>query len=137
MNRRLRHVGHSTSALAALIAAGCLTACGKPAEPRTCDCLPQPADPAGGAAILDGLRRHVAAVRDGKNPRDVKLVDDDLRFAIVNFCSPCGAWVADRTTIEDLYPLDRLDDAARATCLGLELADGTTVYGNARPRACR
>ena len=39
--------------------------------------------------------------------------------------------------MEDMFPLARLDDAASAVCLGLVLYDGTTVYGNARPPACR
>ena len=39
--------------------------------------------------------------------------------------------------LEEMFPLDRLDDAAGAVCMGLVLRDGTTVYGGTRPRACR
>jgi hypothetical protein len=89
------------------------------------------------AALLARLRRHQRDVAQHRNPRDIKLGDDELRFAIATFCQPCGAWVGDRATMEELFPLRRLDDAAGAVCLGLILHDGTTVYGDARPRACR
>ncbi|MCX5745689.1 MAG: hypothetical protein NT062_24700, partial [Proteobacteria bacterium] len=90
-----------------------------------------------GFVLLDKLRQHQRAVRDGRPGRDVKLIDDELRQATANFCDPCNRWVPDRVTIDELYPLDRIDDAARAVCLGFEFHDGTTVYGAARPRACR
>ncbi len=90
-----------------------------------------------GAALLGKLRRHRQDVEQHKNPRDIKVFDDELRFQISNFCQPCGDWIKDRMTIEDMFPLARLDDAANAVCLGLVLRDGTTVYGDARPRACR
>jgi hypothetical protein len=89
------------------------------------------------AALLGKLRRHRRDVEQHKTPRDIKVFDDELRFEISNFCQPCGDWVQDRMTIEDLFPLGRLDDAAGAVCMGLVLRDGTTVYGDARPRACR
>jgi hypothetical protein len=88
-----------------------------------------------GAALLGKLRRHRRDVEQHKMPRDIKVFDDELRFEISNFCQPCGDWVKDRMTIEELFPLARLDDAADAVCMGLVLRDGTTVYGDARPRA--
>ena len=83
------------------------------------------------------MRRHARLVAAGTPGRDVKLLDDELRSAIAHFCQPCGDWVGDRTRIDALYPLDRLDAATSATCLGLVLGDGTTAWGDARPRACR
>jgi hypothetical protein len=90
-----------------------------------------------GAALLGKLRRHQRDVEQHRTPRDIKVFDDELRFAISNFCQPCGDWVEDRMTIEEMFPLSRLDDAATGICMGLVLRDGTTVYGDARPRACR
>lgn len=90
-----------------------------------------------GAALLGKLRRHQRDVEQHRTPRDIKVFDDELRFAISNFCQPCGDWVEDRMTIEEMFPLSRLDDAASSVCMGLVLRDGTTVYGDARPRACR
>jgi hypothetical protein len=90
-----------------------------------------------GAALLGKLRRHRRDVEQHRTPRDIKVFDDELRFEIANFCQPCGDWVKDRMTIEDLFPLAQLDDAAGSVCLGLVLRDGSTVYGDARPRACR
>lgn len=90
-----------------------------------------------GAVLLGKLRHHRQEVEQHRNPRDIKVFDDELRFQISNFCQPCGDWIKDRMTIEDMFPLARLDDAASAVCLGLVLRDGTTVYGDARPRACR
>jgi len=89
------------------------------------------------AALLGKLRRHRRDVEQHKNPRDIKVFDDELRFEISNFCQPCGDWIQDRMTIEDMFPLARLDDAAGSVCLGLVLRDGTTIYGDARPPACR
>ena len=90
-----------------------------------------------GAALLGKLRHHRQEVEQHRNPRDIKVFDDELRFQISNFCQPCGDWIKDRMTIEDMYPLSQLDDAASSVCLGLVLRDGTTIYGDARPRACR
>jgi len=56
---------------------------------------------------------------------------------VIELCQPCGDWVADRMTMEELFPLERLDQAVRATCMGLVLADGTTAWGTARPQNCR
>jgi hypothetical protein len=95
------------------------------------------AAPFDGAALLAKLREHRNLVLAQRNPRDIKVFDDELRFAIANFCEPCNDWVSDRMTIEELYPLARLDDATRAVCLGLVLRDGTTLYGDARPQNCR
>jgi hypothetical protein len=90
-----------------------------------------------GAALLGKLRHHRQEVEQHRNPRDIKVFDDELRFQISNFCQPCGDWIQDRMTMENMFPLARLDDAAGAVCLGLVLRDGTTIYGDARPRACR
>jgi hypothetical protein len=122
------------------------TACrDKPVDDGVCHCTPgnvsrtKQSDGTylDGAALLGKLRRHQRDVEQHRNPRDIKVFDDELRFEISNFCQPCGDWVKDRMTIEDLFPLQRLDDAAGSVCLGLVLRDGTTVYGDARPRACR
>ena len=88
-----------------------------------------------GESLVAALRRHRQDVTLGRPPRDIKLTDDQLRFAIIDFCQPCGGWVDDRMTMEAMFPLDRLDDATSAVCMGLVLRDGTTVYGSARP--CR
>lgn len=93
--------------------------------------------PMTGVSLLGRLRRHASDVALGKNARDIKVIDDQLRFAIIDFCQPCAAWVGDRLTIEQMFPVAHLDDAASAVCMGLILRDGTTVYGDARPRACR
>lgn len=90
-----------------------------------------------GAALLGKLRRHRRDVEQRKNPRDIKVFDDELRFEIASFCQPCSEWIEDRMTIEQLFPLARLDDAVDSVCLGLVLRDGTTAWGDARPRACR
>jgi hypothetical protein len=90
-----------------------------------------------GTALLGKLRRHRRDVEQHRNPRDIKVFDDELRLELSNFCQPCGDWVQDRMTIDELFPLQRLDDAAGAVCMGLVLRDATTVYGDARPRACR
>jgi hypothetical protein len=122
-------------------------ACGKaPVEDRVCRCTPGnvaitrgrlEARPMDGEALLAALRRHARDVQLGKNARAIKVVDDELRFSIASFCQPCGTWVKDTMRIEDMFPLDRLNDAAGAVCLGLVLHDGTTAYGDARPAACR
>jgi len=133
----------ATLALAALaLAPLALTACREapPADDHACSCVPanrsltrlRDGTAVDGPALLSRLRRHRQDVAAGRNPRDIKVMDDELRFAISNFCQPCGAWVADRTTMEELYPLTRLDDAVDAVCMGLVLRDGTTAYGDAR-----
>jgi hypothetical protein len=128
--------------VAVTLLAGCHDA---PTEDATCRCTPanhaltKAADgtPIDGASLLARLREHRREVAAHRTPRDIKVLDDQLRFEIANFCQPCGEWVGDRMTIEELYPLDRLDDAAGAVCMGLQLRDGTTSYGSARPAACR
>lgn len=90
-----------------------------------------------GLALVGKLRQHRQLVAEHRNPRDVKVFDDELRLAIIGYCQPCGDWVQDRLTIDDMFPLVRLDDAASAVCMGLVLHDGTTAYGSARPAACR
>ena len=132
-------------ALALAFAPG-LGACrSKPADDGVCRCTPgnQSGSKLGDGSAFDGnvllgkLRRHRRDVELRRNPRDIKVDDDELRLELVSFCEPCGDWVQDRVTIEELFPLQRLDDAAGAVCLGLVLRDGSTVYGDARPRACR
>jgi hypothetical protein len=93
--------------------------------------------PLTGEALVGLLRRHQTYVTEGRNPREIKMLDDELRFAIASFCQPCGEWVEDRMTLGEMFPLARLDDAVRVVCMGLVLRDGTTAYGEARPRACR
>jgi hypothetical protein len=90
-----------------------------------------------GAGLLARLRQHQRLVIERRNPRDIKVFDDELRLAIADFCHPCNGWVRERATIEDLYPLRRIDEASTAICLGFKLPDGTIVYGDDRPRACR
>jgi len=95
------------------------------------------AAPLDGTGLLAKLREHRRLVGEHKNPRDVKVFDDELRFAIANFCDPCNDWISDRMTIEELYPLSRLDEATGAVCLGFILRDSTMAFGDARPRNCR
>ncbi len=124
-----------------------LVACRSPAaDDEVCRCTPSnvsttksidEAMPMDGAALVSRLRRHQRYLAEGKNPRAIKVYDDELRFAVLSFCQPCGAWVGDRMTIAEMFPLARLDEATRAVCMGLVLRDGTTVYGDARPPACR
>ncbi len=124
-----------------------LAACHKPAEPEgPCRCAPAntikskpigDAAPMTGETVLANLRRHARDVAAGRNPRDIKVLDDQLRFAVVELCQPCGDWVNDRMTMEQLFPLARLDDAVSAVCMGLVLRDGSTAYGDARPASCR
>jgi hypothetical protein len=129
--------------IATVLVAGCREA---PRDDAPCTCTPDnvghtknldEAAPMDGVSLLARLRRHRQDTADGRNPRDIKVIDDQLRFAIVDFCQPCAAWVTDRLTVEEMFPLDRLDQADHGICLGLVLRDGTTVYGAARPRACR
>lgn len=93
--------------------------------------------PIDGTTIVARLRRHRDDVRAGKNPRDIKVGDDQLRFLVVELCQPCGEWVSDRMTMEELFPLECLDEAVRATCMGLVLPNGRTEWGSARPQNCR
>lgn len=130
-------------ALALALLAACKQA---PATDEPCACTPAntsrtktvyEAAPMDGISLLARLRRHRQDVADGKNPRDVKVQDDELRFAILEFCQPCGSWVTDRLTIDEMFPLARLDEATRGVCMGLVLTDGTTAWGDARPKNCR
>jgi hypothetical protein len=98
-----------------------------------CTCTPSAAPDQGKTLSL--VRKHRDLVAARAPNRDVKMVDDELRFQLVNLCSPCGAWVEDRMTVDEMLPLDRLDDATGVVCLGLALRDGTTAYGKAR--TCR
>jgi len=136
--------GRLAPAIAALAAvlAGCR---GAPADDGACRCTPEnrsrtrraDGSTLDGATLLARLRRHKRDVALQVPGRDVKLFDDELRLELTEFCQPCSAWVQDRLTVEDMFPLDRLDEAAAGVCMGLVLRDGTTVYGTARPRACR
>ncbi len=117
----------------------------KPADSK-CTCTPDnigkvkgPHDeaPITGESLLAALRRHQRDVSLKRTPRDIKIADDELRFRIIDFCQPCSDWVADRMTMEEMFPLERLDDATRAVCMGLVLRDGTTLYGSTRPAGCR
>lgn len=139
-------VAFALAALTALCGAAALGACrATPADDGVCRCTPsnQSRTKAGdgtyldSAALLGKLRRHRRDVELRRTPRDIKVDDDELRLELVSFCDPCSDWIKDRLTIEALFPLDRLDDAAGAVCLGLVLRDGTTAYGDARPHACR
>ncbi len=123
-----------------------LAACRSEPTETACTCTPanvsrtrtaHEAAPMDGVSLLARLRRHRSDVQQGKNPRDIKLGDDELRFAMVEFCQPCGDWVKDRLTIEEMFPLAKLDQATRGVCMGLVLGDGTTVWGDARPQNCR
>jgi hypothetical protein len=130
------------AALALAAGTGCRAA---PADDGICRCTPQNRSRTrardGGyldsAGLLGKLRRHKRDVALHRPGRDVKIFDDELRLELTSFCQPCSDWVGDRMTIEDMFPLDRLDDATGSVCMGLILGDGTTVYGNARPPACR
>jgi hypothetical protein len=131
-------------ATAALVAA--LVGCrGAPTDDGVCRCTPDnrvrtrrvDGSALDRTTLLARLRRHKNDVALQRPGRDVKLLDDELRLELTEFCQPCSDWVKDRLTIEDMFPLDRLDDAVAGVCMGLVLRDGTTAYGNARPRACR
>lgn len=116
------------------------------ADDGVCHCTPgnvshtrsvDEATPMDGPGLLAKLRLHKRYVDEHRNPRDIKVFDDELRYAILDFCQPCGAWIGERATMEELFPLHQLDDATSAVCLGLVLRDGTISYGDARPRTCR
>lgn len=118
----------------------------EPAPNEPCSCTPSNMSrtktvhedaPMDGTSLLLRLRRHQQDVVNGKNPRDIKVADDELRFAILEFCQPCGDWVRDRLTVEEMFPLGRLAEATKGVCMGLVLADGTTAWGDARPQNCR
>ncbi len=123
-----------------------LAACRGESKQEACTCTPANISrtktvhedaPMDGVSLLARLRRHRNDVAQGKNPRDIKMGDDELRFAIVEFCQPCGDWVKDRLTIEEMFPLANLDQATRGVCMGLVLGDQTTAWGDARPKNCR
>jgi len=139
-----------SAAVAAAVWLACACACALAACRKTddgvCRCTPgnvshtrsvDEAAPMDGAALLEKLRRHKRYVDEQRERRDIKLFDDELRYAILDFCQPCSAWVGERATMEEMFPLHRLGDATSAVCMGLVLRDGTTAYGDARPRACR
>lgn len=121
-------------ALLVLLAAACQSTSG---PDRTCACKPA-SDPARypAAKLLADLRKHVRQVRDHANARDVKLTDDEIRLHAATACAPCQFWIDDRAAVDELYPLDHLDDAVDATCLGLRDARGTVHRGRAYP-ACQ
>jgi hypothetical protein len=153
--------------LGGLAEIGSFAACrGAATDEGPCRCTPGNASttravgeaaPMDGPALVDRLRRHrrlvdgpshrpaavlrgpaePGLVEEGRNPRDVKVFDDELRHAILGFCQPCGAWVGERLTMEEMFPLQRLPDATSAVCMGLVLRDGSIAYGDARPHACR
>jgi len=124
-----------------------LAACkSEPARNEPCSCTPANMSrtktmhedaPMDGASLLLRLRRHQQDVANGRNPRDIKVADDELRYAILEFCQPCSEWVPDRLTIEEMFPLGRLGEATKGVCMGLVLRDGTTAWGDARPQNCR
>lgn len=131
----------------ALVLAVMAAACKKPgADSGPCACTPAnvsrtkrvgEAAPMDGASLLVRLRAHRDAVARGDNPRAIKIADDELRYAILEFCQPCGDWVGERLTVDEMYPLADLDRATRGVCMGLVLPDGTTSWGTARPQNCR
>jgi len=92
--------------------------------------------PIDSASVLALVRRHRTLVDQHAQGRDVKLVDDEIRLEVAALCNPCGDWVGDRMTVDEMFPLSRLDDATGVVCLGLTLRDGTTAFGE-RPTACR
>ena len=121
-----------------------LAACHDAPEP--CTCTPtnvartkarDQIAPIDGPGLLALVRRHRQLVAADANHRDVKLVDDEIRLTMAAFCQPCGAWVGDRMTVDEMVPLARLDDATGVVCLGLVLHDGTTAWGSGRPASCR
>jgi hypothetical protein len=128
--------------LTALGATGCKPS---PESGAACSCTPGNASRTqlgdgsfmDGASLLGKLRLHRQQVEQHRTPRDIKVFDDELRFAILGFCAPCSDWIQDRMTIEQMFPLARLDEATSAVCLGLVLRDGTTAWGETRPPACR
>lgn len=131
---------------AAVVAALALAGCRGATDDGPCRCTPGNISntrtvgedgPMDGPALLQRLRRHRSLVEENRNPRDIKVFDDELRHALLSFCQPCSTWVGDRMTMEEMFPLHRLDDATSAVCMGLVLRDGTIAYGDTRPRSCR
>jgi len=119
-----------------------LAGCGKDVD-APCTCLPanvakitQHGAPIDSASVMALLRRHRTMIEQHAQGRDVKLVDDEIRIQVGALCQPCGDWVGDRMTVDEMFPMSRLDDATGAVCLGLTLRDGSTVFGG-RPTACR
>jgi hypothetical protein len=122
-----------------------VAACRGPSE-GPCQCTPEnvaktkrhdQTSPIDSTGLLVLLRRHRDLASQNIQRRDIKMVDDEIRIAVTSFCQPCGDWVGDRLTVDEMFPLKRLDDATAAVCLGLVLRDGSTAYGDARPDACR
>jgi hypothetical protein len=112
--------------LALLLLIGC-----KEAD-QPCTCKPTNVSKAASSeTVMPLLRRHRNLVG-----RDQKLVDDEIRSQMIALCNPCGEWVGDRMTVDEMVPVARLDDAIGVVCLGLTLRDGSTVFGE-RPNACR
>jgi len=111
-----------------------------------CQCTPEnvsrtkrhdQTSPIDSTGLLSLLRRHRDLDAQNAPRRDLKLVDDEIRITVTSFCQPCGDWVGDRMTVDEMFPLKRLDDATGAVCLGLVLRDGSTAFGDGRPDACR
>lgn len=121
--------------LALLLLVLLLVACHEDSGP--CTCTPANLVRTKAGELVPMLRRHCQLLADSASHRDVKMVDDEIRTITTELCQPCGAWVGDRLTIEEMFPLARLDDATGAVCLGLTLRDGTTAFGGERPAACR
>jgi hypothetical protein len=123
-----------------------LAACHGSSSDGPCQCTPanvsktkrvDEASPIDSAGLLALLRRHRDLAAQNIQRRDIKMVDDEIRIATTSFCQPCGEWVGDRMTVDEMFPLKRLDEATGAVCLGLVLRDGTTAFGDGRPDACR
>jgi hypothetical protein len=121
---------HGVGFALVVVLSGCR---GEAPDATTCRCTPASSS----VDVLAELRHHVELVDRHANGRDIKMVDDEIRLAVGRSCQPCGDWVGDRLTLDDMFPMARLRDATRATCLGLVLRDGTIAYGDARPTACR
>jgi hypothetical protein len=129
--------------LAALLLIVACTAGCKDAAVAPCTCKPNNVTrishagaPIDSVSVLALVRRHRTLVEDHAQGRDVKLVDDEIRLEMAALCDPCGDWVGERMTVDEMFPLARLDDATGVVCLGLTLRDGTTAFGE-RPTACR
>jgi hypothetical protein len=106
--------------------------------PASCSCSPHAPSSRASAALLELVHRHAHAVRDGqRNGRDTKLIDDELRMQSQILCEPCGAWIGERTTPEEIYPFAREAEAVGVVCTGLQLGDGTIAYGELHPPECR
>jgi hypothetical protein len=71
-----------------------------------------------------------------KSYRDDKawaeIAESELRRWMYLLCKPC-TFDTKHLAIEDMFPMDRLNEAVGATCMGLILRSGETVYGRARP----